>query len=64
MIKVNYLTKLWTLHSCSSPVVNFLIKILLSAPSINASGKTGQLHATNEIRTLPNTTHKDKFKLD
>ena len=64
MIKVNYLTKLWTLHCRSSPVVNFLIKILLSAPSINASGKTGQLHVTNEIRTLPNTIHKDKFKMD
>ena len=32
--------------------------------SINSPGKTGQLHVQNEIRTLPNTTHKDKLKMD
>ena len=34
------------------------------ASSINCAGKTGQLHIKNEIRTLPNTTHKDKLKMD
>ena len=29
--------------------------------SINGAGKTGQLHAKNEIRKLPNTIHKDKL---
>ena len=32
--------------------------------SINHAGKTGQLHVKNEIRTLPNTIHKDKLKMD
>ena len=31
-----------------------------TASSINGAGKTGQLHVKNEIRTLPNTIHKDK----
>ena len=31
--------------------------------SINNAGKTGQLHV-KEIRTLPNTIHKDKLKMD
>ena len=35
-----------------------------TASSINGAGKTGQLHVKNEIRTLPNTTHKDKLKMD
>ena len=39
-----------------------------TASSINGAGKTGQLHvqnvAKNEIRTLPNNTHKDKLKMD
>ena len=34
------------------------------ASSINGAGKTGQLHEKNEIRTLPNTIHKDKLKVD
>ena len=33
------------------------------ASSINGTGKTGQLHV-KEIRTLPNTIHKDKLKMD
>ena len=32
--------------------------------SINGAGKTGQLHVKNEIRTLPNTTHKGELKMD
>ena len=32
------------------------------ASSINGTGKTGQLHV-KEIRTLPNTIHKDKLKM-
>ena len=32
--------------------------------SINGAGKTGQLHIKEEIRTLPNTVHKDKLKVD
>ena len=32
--------------------------------SVNSAGKTGQLHEKNEIRTLPNTIHIDKFKID
>ena len=32
--------------------------------SINAAGKTGQLHEKNETRTPPNTIHKDKVKMD
>ena len=31
--------------------------------SINGAGKTGQL-LKNEIRTLPNTIHKEKLKMD
>ena len=34
------------------------------ASSINGGGNTGQLHVKNEIRTLPNTIHKDKLKMD
>ena len=32
--------------------------------SINGAGKTGQLHVKNEIRTLSNTIHKDKLRVD
>ena len=32
--------------------------------SIISSGKTRQLHDKSEIRTLPNTIHKDKLKMD
>ena len=35
-----------------------------TASSISDTGKTGQLHVKNEIRTLPNTIHKNKFKMD
>ena len=35
-----------------------------TASSINGAGKTRQLHVKNAIRTLPNTIHKDKFKMD
>ena len=32
--------------------------------SINGSGKTGQLHVEEwNIRTLPNTIHKDKLRM-
>ena len=34
------------------------------ASSINGVGKTGQQHVKNEIRTLPNTIHKDKLKMN
>ena len=33
-----------------------------AASSINGAGKTGQLRV-KEIRTLPNTIHKDKLKM-
>ena len=37
----------------------------MTASSINGAGKTGQQHVKkNEIRTLPNTIHKDKLKMD
>ena len=32
--------------------------------SISGAGKTGQLHVKNEIRTLLNTIHKNKLKMD
>ena len=32
--------------------------------SISGTGKTGQLHVKNEIRTLPNTIHKNKVTVD
>jgi len=32
--------------------------------SLNGAGNTGQLHEKNEIRTLSNTVHKDKLKID
>ena len=36
-----------------------------TASSISGAGKTGQLHVKkNEIRTLPNTIHKNKHKMD
>ena len=31
--------------------------------SISGAGKTGQLHV-KEIRTLPNTIHKNELKMD
>ena len=31
---------------------------------INGAGKTGQLHGKNEIKTPPNTIHKDKLKMN
>ena len=34
-----------------------------TASSISGAGKTGQLHV-KEIRTLPNTIHKNKLKMD
>ena len=35
-----------------------------TASSISGAGKTEQLHVKNEIRTLPNTIHKNKLKMD
>ena len=35
-----------------------------TASSISGPGKTGQLHVKEEIRTLPNTIHKNKLKMD
>ena len=35
-----------------------------TASSISGAGKTGQLHAENEIRTLPKIIHKNKLKMD
>ena len=35
-----------------------------TACSISGAGKTGQPHLKNEIRSLPNTTHKSKLKID
>ena len=35
-----------------------------TASSTSGAGKTGQLHVKNEIRTLPNTMHKNKLKMD
>ena len=32
--------------------------------SISGAGKMGQPHVKNEIRTLPNTIHKNKLKMD
>ena len=37
-----------------------IYNVAKTASSINGAGKTGQLHVKNEIRTLPNTIHKDK----
>ena len=31
--------------------------------SIIGAGQPGQLHVKNEIRTLPNTIHKNKLKV-
>ena len=35
-----------------------------TAPSISGTGKTEKPHVKNEIRTLPNTIHKKKLKMD
>ena len=35
-----------------------------TASSINGAGKTGSYMYKNDIRTLPNTMHKDKLKMD
>ena len=32
--------------------------------SIHGAGKTGLLHVKNEIKTLFNTIHKNKLKID
>ena len=51
-------------------VTLFLIKVariyngIKTASSISGAGKTGQLHVKDEIRTLPNTIHKNKLKMD
>ena len=34
-----------------------------TASSISGAGKIAQLHVKNEIRTLPNTIHKNKLKM-
>ena len=34
------------------------------ASSINGAGKLDSCMFKNEIRTLPNTIHRDKFKMD
>ena len=53
----------------SAPVTKMAIGtyisiITLNVNGLNASTKTGQLHVKNEIRTLPNTIHKEKPKID
>ena len=35
-----------------------------TASSINGAGKTGQIMEKNENRTLSNTIHKNKLKID
>ena len=35
-----------------------------TASSISGAGKTGQVHVKYGIRTLPNTIHKNKLKMD
>ena len=35
-----------------------------TASLVSGAGKTGQLHVKHEIRTLPNTIHKNKIKMD
>ena len=35
-----------------------------TASAISGAGKTGQLHVKNEIKTLANTIHKNKLKMD
>ena len=32
--------------------------------SKNGAGKTGQLYVKNENRTVPNTTHRNRIKMD
>ena len=32
--------------------------------SISGTGKTGQLHVKSEIKTLSNTIHKNRLKID
>ena len=34
------------------------------ASSIGGAGKSGQLHANNDIRTLPNAIYNNKLKMD
>ena len=41
-----------------------IYSVAKTASSKNSAGKTGQLNVKNEIRTLPNTIHKDKLKMD
>ena len=36
-----------------------IYSVAKTASSISGARKTGQLHAKNEIRTLPNAIHKD-----
>ena len=35
-----------------------------TAFSVSGAGKTGQLHVKYEVRTFPNTKHKNKLKMD
>ena len=42
-----------------------IYNVAKTASSISGAGKTGQLRVKeNEIRTLSNTIHKDKLKMD
>ena len=41
-----------------------IYNVAKTASSISGAGKTGELCAKTEIRTLPNTIHKDKIKMD
>ena len=57
--------KMFQFHSftCSCPVFPAPL-IEKTVFSISGAGKNGQLHVKNEIRTLPNTIHKNKLKMD
>ena len=41
-----------------------IYNVTTTVSSVSDAGKTGELHVRNEIRTLPNTIHKDKLKMD
>ena len=37
---------------------------VMTASSISGAGKTGQVHVKVSLRTLPDTIHKNKLKID
>jgi len=56
----NKITHLWSINLQQRRQEYTIEKKTVSSISC---GETGQLHVKNEIRTLPNTIHRNKLKM-